>query len=239
MSSGAQKNQTCRLEVIACTVEDAVRAQQGGANRLEIISQFNVGGLTPSLDLVREIKAKVSLPLRVMLRESEGYGVSGEEETEKLCAMARQLNEIRVDGIVLGFLKHGGIDFGLTERILSCAPDLNATFHHAFEDSTDKFFVIEKLKRLPQVDRILAHGGQGSWVEKASRLEAYASRARPEIKILAGGGVDAEVIELLKAKSSVREFHVGSAAREKGEVQTERVALLADAMNANQEGNYD
>ena len=238
-SSSAQKNQTCLLEVIACTVEDAVRAGRGGANRLEIISQFNVGGLTPSLDLVREIKAKVSVPLRVMLRESEGYGVSGEEETEKLCAVARQLNEIRVDGIVLGFLKNGEIDSGLTERILSCAPDLNATFHHAFEDSADKLFVIEKLKRLPQIDRILAHGGQDSWVKKASLLDAYVSRARPEIKILAGGGVDAEVIKLLKATSSVGEFHVGRAARENGEVRTERVALLADAVKANQEGNYD
>lgn len=239
MSNDARKNQACILEVIACTVEDAIAAERGGANRLEIISRFDVGGLTPSIDLVREIKAKVSLPLRVMLRESPSYGVSGEDEVEELCAAAHQLNTIRVDGIVLGFLKSGEVDFGLTEKILSCAPNLKATFHHAFEEATDKFFVIEKLKRLAQIDRILAHGGQDVWVDKASRLKAYSSAAQPGIKILAGGGVNIEVIKLLRAKTSIREFHVGSAAREKGKVKTEQVALFADAFNANREGNYD
>ncbi len=63
------------LEVIACTVEDAIEAERGGANRLEIVSRLETGGLTPAPDLVRKIKANVSLPLRVMLRESEGYTV--------------------------------------------------------------------------------------------------------------------------------------------------------------------
>ncbi len=53
MSNDPRKNQTCLLEVIACTVEDAVEGMRGGANRLEIISRFDVGGLTPPLDICR------------------------------------------------------------------------------------------------------------------------------------------------------------------------------------------
>lgn len=218
------------LEVIACSVEDAIEAERGGANRLEIISRLDVGGLTPSLDLVREIKAKVSLPLRVMLRESEGYGVSGETEIEKLCAAAREFNAIGVDGIVLGFLQNGEIDFGLTEKILSFAPNLKATFHHAFEDASNKFAAIEKLKKLAQIDRILSHGGSAEWTEKRELLDLYTQSAQPEIEILVGGGVDADAIKLLREKTSVREFHVGSAARTNGKVETARVAKLARAL---------
>jgi copper homeostasis protein len=58
------------LETIVCSVEDAVAAERGGANRLEIISHYEVGGLTPSFDLVREVTSTVKIPARAMLRES-------------------------------------------------------------------------------------------------------------------------------------------------------------------------
>ena len=231
MSDDAQKNQICLLEVIACTVEDAVEAARGGANRLEIISRFDVGGLTPPINLVQEIKAKVSLPVRVMLRESEGYGVSGEAEIEKLSASARQLNEIGADGVVLGFLRTGGkIDFELTKRVLAHAPNLKATFHHAFEDAADKFAAIEKLKKLVQIDRILAHGGEGIWAEKISRLNEYATAVQPEIKILAGGGIDLQIISMIRATTSIKEFHVGRAARKEDAVDASRVRTLTAAL---------
>lgn len=218
------------LEVIACTVEDAIEAEKGGASRLEIISHFEKGGLTPALDLVREIKRKVSLPLRVMLRESEGYAASGEREIEKLCRTARKLNLLGIDGIVLGFLRGNEIDFELTGKILDYAPNLRATFHHAFEKTDDKFVAIEKLKNFRQIDRILSHGGIQSWTEKFSHLEDYAEAAKPEIRILAGGGVDSEAIKLLRKKTSIMEFHTGSAARARGKVDKSRVETLARAV---------
>src|ERR1044071_10079626 len=62
------------LEVIACSVADAVEAQKGGASRLEVVRELDRGGLTPSIQLVQAIKDAVDLPLRVMVRESDGYG---------------------------------------------------------------------------------------------------------------------------------------------------------------------
>lgn len=57
------------LEVIACSVGDAVEAEKGGASRLEIVRDLGRGGLTPPLELVAEIKRAVNVPLRVMLRD--------------------------------------------------------------------------------------------------------------------------------------------------------------------------
>ena len=221
------------LEVIACTVEDAIEAEQGGANRLEIISRFETGGLTPAPDLVREIKANVSLPLRVMLRESEGYNVKNETEIRRLCSTAREFAEIGVDGIVLGFMRGDEIDFELTKKILASAPNLKATFHHAFEETKNKFAAIENLKNLAQIDRILSHGGSGIWAEKYALLDFYAQSAQPEIEILAGGGVDMEAIKLLRKKTSITEFHTGSAARGGGKVDKSRVEKLVSALKEN------
>jgi copper homeostasis protein len=201
------------LEVIACSVADAIEAERGGASRLEIIRDFERGGLTPPLELVRNIVAAVSIPVRVMLRENDCYTVAGEGEVERLCKSAHDLSALQIDGVVLGFLRRGGIDGDMTQRVLACATNLKATFHHAFEDTTDRFASIEKLKQFAQVDRILASGGSGDWPQKIVRLSRYELAARPQIMILAGGGLNREAIRAVRAATGIREFHVGRAAR--------------------------
>ncbi len=220
------------LEVIACSVADAIEAEKGGANRLEVVRSLDRGGLTPSLDLVRAIKSAVDLPLRMMVRETESYETGGEKEVGKLCAAAAEFSELGVDGVVIGFLKDAQIDLELTERVLACARGLNATFHHAFEDASDQLEAVKRLKHLPQIDRILSHGGTGELEERRRRLDAYAHAGAPEIKIIAGGGIDNAAITLLRRRTTIREFHVGRAARRgfqvDGEVQAELVRALVN-----------
>ncbi len=225
--------QSSVLEVIVCSVGDAIAAELGGADRLEIISHYEVGGLTPPVEMVGEIAAKVRIPLRVMLRESEPFEVSDEREIEKLCAAARAFAEIGVDGFVLGFLKEGGkaINHELTARVLACAPTVKATFHRAFEELPDPVVGIHELKRHRQIDRILTSGGNGEWKDKVKDFGVWQRTAQPEIEILVGGGTDAEVIRLLKP-AGIREFHVGKAVREgqrvDGVVVAERVAEVKE-----------
>lgn len=222
------------LEVIACSVADAIEAQKGGASRLEIVRDLDRGGLTPSIDLVRAIRDAVQLPLRVMVRESDGYGISGEREREKLCTAAAEFSNLRVDGLVLGFLKDREIDLELTGRVLACAPGIRATFHHAFEDAANRLHAVSELKRLSPVDRILSHGGPGELEQRMQQLDSYAEAATPEVTIIAGGGIDGRVIRLLRRTTRIREFHVGRAARKdfqiKGAVQEKLVRELVEAM---------
>lgn len=221
------------LEIIACSIQDAVAAELGGADRLEIISHYEVGGLTPPVEMVREIAARVKIPLRVMLRESEPFEVSDENEIEKLCAAALAFAEIGVDGVVLGFLKEGGkaINHELVAQVLACAPNAKATFHRAFEELPDPLTGIRELKRHRQLDRILTSGGSDKWEDKMSDFANWQRAAQPEIEILVGGGTDAEVIHLLKP-AGIREFHVGKAVREEqkidGVVLAERVAEIKE-----------
>ncbi len=219
----------CLLEVIACSVDDAIAASLGGADRLEVISHYEVGGLTPPIEMVKEIASKVPIPLRVMLRESEPFEINDECEIERLCDLARSFAEISVDGIVLGFLKDGGIDHKLVARILSCAPNVKATFHRAFEELPDPMRAISELKPHSQIDRILTSGGSDAWPEKVERFAIWKQAAQQEIEILVGGGTDAEVVRLLKP-AGIREFHVGKAVREGqevyGKVLTEEVIRM-------------
>ncbi|HEX7296205.1 MAG TPA: copper homeostasis protein CutC [Pyrinomonadaceae bacterium] len=222
------------LEVIVCSVADAIEAQHGGASRLELVQNLEQGGLTPSFELVREIRDKVDLPLRVMVRESVGYDAQNEYEIEKLCLAANAFDSLRVDGLVLGYLNGGEVDVALCERILSHAPHSKATFHHAFEDAKDQLRALKAIKRLPQVHRVLSHGGSGSLIEKIGRFQKYQDVAAPEIEIIAGGGIDLNAITQIGRTTSIREFHVGRAVRNPprvhGFVKAELVSKLVGVL---------
>lgn len=202
------------LEVIACSVADAVEAEAGGADRLEVVRDLGVGGLTPPISLVREIRRAVAIPVRVMLRENDGFSVGNKDA---LTEAAREFAGMGLDGVVLGFLESGRLDLPSMSDVLAAAGGLKATLHHAFDALAEPPRAIPVIKReLPQVDRILTRSG-GAYVECAG----------PEITILAGGGLDAKVIRELRATTALREFHVGRAARDQdGKVRAHRVRAL-------------
>lgn len=210
------------LEVIVESVEDAVAAEAGGAGRLEVVRELSVGGLTPQVELVSAIRSAVRLPLRVMVRES------ADDEVSRMMEVVGRLERLGVDGVVVGFLEDRKIDLDLTRQILSAGPTLKATFHHAFEDTEDKFEALRQIKLIPQVDRVLSHGGTNDSHLKAERLIAYARAAAPELTLIAGGGIDRDIIPLLK--NDLREFHVGRAARAGSRVSGELVKKLVEAI---------
>lgn len=207
------------LEVVVSSVADAVAAEEGGAGRVEVVSEIEQGGLTPSLSLVRAIHAVVHIPMRVMVRDSPSFVARDEEEIRHMYACAQELARIGVGGLVLGFLQGGKVDIALTSRLLNAAPLLNATFHRAFDEAAHPLEALAALRTCEQVDRVLTDGGPGDWLERARRLEAWRGRARPEITIMVGGGLDAAALRLLRAHTELREFHVGRAARAKPDWQ--------------------
>ena len=218
------------LEVIACSVRDAIEAEKGGANRLEIVRDLKQGGLTPSYELVQEISRTVGLPLRVMLRENASYETSGEDEIERLCRAAERFASLEVDGFVLGFLQDGEVDIELTRRVLAAAPRTRATFHHAFEDAKDKRMALSAIKQLPQVDRVLSHGGRDDLRSRVQRLDQYERAAAPELRIIAGGDINSDAILKIGRETSIREFHVGRAARARFDVEGQVQASLVSGL---------
>jgi copper homeostasis protein len=216
------------LEVIACSVADALAAQRGGAGRLELVSRFDLGGLTPPLELVRDVVKRVGIPVRVMLRESEDFEVRGESERARLCAKARQLAAIGIDGLVCGFLHNGEIDHQLLTQVFASAPNLRVTFHRAFEQLRDPLAAIHQLKPYPQIDRILTSGAGATLAERIAQLAACERAARPEIAILAGGRMDAATVRVIRRQTGIREFHVGRGVRQPATVDGAVEALRVE-----------
>jgi copper homeostasis protein len=200
-----------RLEVIVQTVEDAVAATRGGADRLEVVRDIRRGGLTPPLPLVAQIAAATPLPLRVMVRERDSYALEP-ADLEPLRHAARELAGLGVDGIVAGFAVGGSPALDDLRRVLDDVP-VAVTFHRAFDSLSDPLAAVDLIADVPGVDRILTSGGDGPAAARAARLARLASRAAGRLTVIAGGGVDRESLACFAAAGCVREVHVGRAAR--------------------------
>jgi len=220
------------LEVIVQSVADARAAAVGGADRLEVVREIERDGLTPPVELVRAIASETDLPLRVMVRESDGFSVADSRELAALQRAFAAFAAIGVDGAVLGFAHEDELDLETTRLVLAAAPGLRATFHRAFDAVHDPDRAIDDLRGLPQIDRILTGGGPGDWRVRCGRLQHYAARAGAGMAILAGGGLDGEALGILATGGCVREAHVGRAAcdppRPGAPVSADRVRLLRD-----------
>jgi copper homeostasis protein len=203
------------LEVIVTSAEEAQVAEQGGADRLELVSDLASEGLTPSLHTVEQVVRTVSIPVRVMLRDDESFAIKDGDELESLRNCARELAGMAVNGVVLGFLKDDRVDHEAMNQLLTCCGTKPATFHRAFESVADQPAAIREMQTLPQVDRILTSGGAGAcWAERRKALEGLQKLASPTITVVTGGGLDERGMELLAASPLLNEFHVGRAARD-------------------------
>lgn len=202
------------LEVIALTPADAVAAEQGGADRLEIVRRIDTGGLTPSLEQFQSIRAAVDLPLRVMLRTNAGFRLSARE----LDLLARQAHDLRVAGadqFVFGFLDESDdLDLEALAVLMSATDPAPWTLHHAFDHARDVDSAWKTARTLVRLDYVLSGGIRG---DLGQGLETLCDRAGWQADgpgWLAGGGLMLDFVAPL-AEAGIRNFHVGRAARER------------------------
>jgi len=199
------------LEVIVQSLADARAAENGGADRLEVVRSIVQGGLTPAIDLVHEIAAAVRLPMRVMVRENAGFAID-DGELCRLQDSATALEAANVDGIVIGFADRGRLRLADLECVLSAAARVRVTFHRAFDELEDPIAAIPLIAGCAQVDRILTSGGNGPLAERVETLQRY-SKAAGRLTIVAGGGVTNEAAAMFARSTCVDEIHIGRAAR--------------------------
>jgi copper homeostasis protein len=215
------------LEVIALGPEDAVAAQAGGADRLELVTDMAADGLTPSVETFAGIRAAVDISLRVMLRRADGFAAG---DVDALVRLAGELRTAGADEFVLGFLdEHGGPDLSAVERIVAELDGCRWTFHRAIDRAADRDALRKQLADLPGLDAYLTAGAASGVDEGLPTLVAEAARrGEPgyEPRIMVGGGLRLDHVPRLRA-AGIDAFHIGGAARPGGWSAPVDVAAVA------------
>lgn len=194
-------------EVVVYNIESALKAQEGGADRIELCDNPGEGGTTPSHAMIEQVRQNISMDVYVMLRPRGGDFLYSNYEFHVMKRDLYQCQKLSVDGLVFGILNADGtIDKKRCAELIRIARPLKVTCHRAFDMTRDPFEALEDCIEVG-FDRILTSGQCATATEGAELIGQLKSKAGDRIKIMAGSGVRASNVKQLIETTRVKEIH--------------------------------
>jgi copper homeostasis protein len=195
------------LEVPVASVEDALAAQAGGADRIELNAALALGGLTPSLGTLIEVKSAVALPVLVMIRPRPGGFAYGGPDFQVMRRDAELALRQGADGIAFGILTgEGRVDGDHCRRLLRQVGDREAVFHRAFDVTPDPFAALEQLIELG-FRRVMTSGQEESAYNGVKLIAELIRRAAGRIEVLPAAGINRFTVTDVVARTGCGQVH--------------------------------
>lgn len=183
-----------KLEICANSIESALIAQNGGADRVELCMELFVGGVTPSKGMIQLAKELLEIPLYVLIRPRSGDFNYSIMELEIMKEDIAYCAELGCDGVVIGALtQERKIDQSKTMALMGAAGFMDITFHRAFDHVPNHFEAMDTLRDLG-IQRVLTSGGSGSASDNIDTLCELVEEAEDDIIIMPGGSIRPENI---------------------------------------------
>lgn len=200
------------LEVVVYNIESALRAQEGGADRIELCDNPGEGGTTPSYAVIEAVRQNVNMDVYVMIRPRGGDFLYSNYEFHAMKRDIHQCQKISVDGVVFGILTaEGRIDVKRCKELIERARPLKVTCHRAFDMTRDPFQALEDCIEAG-FDRILTAGQQAQAAKGKELIGQLIQKANGRIAIMPGSGVNENTVEEIVRASNATEIHFSATA---------------------------
>ena len=197
------------LEICANNFTSALNAQKAGAHRIELCCELNVGGITPSYDLLTSVAEKLTIETFVLVRPRAGDFNYSNTEFEQMKQTIETCKNMGFSGIVSGILKADlTLDQDRTKELVEWARPLSFTFHRAFDEVVDPKHTFEELKEIG-VDRLLTSGQQPTALEGLDMLIELNKSAGNDIIVMPGSGINVQNAKHFQS-SGFKEIHTSA-----------------------------
>ena len=186
------------VEICASSIQSSINAERAGADRIELCSELALGGITPSYGLVWQAVKQLTIPVFVLIRPRSGNFTYTAQELEIMKTDIAKYKAIGVSGIVSGVLQNNNtIDIESTKALLNASSPLPFTFHRAFDWVDEPLQALEQLMEI-NVTRVLTSGQKLKAPEGVDLLVALQNKAKDDIIILPGGGINPKNVSFFK-----------------------------------------
>lgn len=199
---------TLLFEICVDSVEGAIAAQTGGAQRVELCDNLLEGGTTPSAGTIALARQHLTIGLNVIIRPRGGDFCYSDVEFAVMQYDVAQAKQLGANGVVIGLLNPDGtVDRARTAKLVEIARPLNVTFHRAFDMTSDPYQALEDLISLG-IDRVLTSGQEDAVLEGLDLITALVRQAGDRIIVMPGGGLHERNLKKIVEQSGVREVHM-------------------------------
>lgn len=196
------------LETCVDSVQSAIEAEKGGADRVELCSNLVIGGTSPGESLFRQVRESTGLKIRTLLRPRFGDFCYDKYEFQTLRDEVRMFRKLGADGVVIGILNPDGtLNLEQMRALCEEAGDMGITLHRAFDVCRDPYETMEQCVELG-IDTILTSGQKSSAWEGRDLIAELVEKSAGRIEILAGAGINAETIEKLITYTKASAYHM-------------------------------
>ena len=196
------------IETCCPSLGSVKTAVSRGTSRIELCEKLEIGGVTPSMDMIEsalEIAGKT--PVNVLIRPRGGDFVYSEAEAAQMLESISLCKEIGVNGVVIGaLLPDGNVDKELTLRLADAARPLHVTFHRAIDESKNYMQAIQDVISIG-IERILTSGHSGNAYEGRFMLREAVELAAGRTVIMPGCGITDDNLEEIARVTGASEFH--------------------------------
>ena len=196
------------LEVCVHSVESAIAAEKGGAQRVELCDNIPEGGTTPSYAAIALARKHLSIDLHVIIRPRGGDFLYSSLELEIMKHDIIAAKNLGADGVVFGALtREGKIDKTACRQLLETAYPMRTTFHRAFDMVADPYASLEDIISLG-FDNVLTSGLQPKAYDGIPLIKKLVEQAKERICIMPGSGINETNIKEIAIKTNAKAFHV-------------------------------
>lgn len=203
------------IEACCADIESVINAKEGGADRIELCSALETGGVTPSAGLLEDSVKIFGKGVMVLIRPRPGNFVYTKAEVGVMKKDIEFCVKAGAGGVVIGALNpDGSIDRQACKEMLQAANGIETIFHRAIDQCDDTLEAMEELIGLG-FNRILTSGNALSAYEGREMLGKMIDQAGDRIEILPGGGVKAENVAELVRVSKCRQIHTSAKGKSK------------------------
>ena len=200
------------LEISLDSIDSAIAAERGGAQRVELCDNLAEGGTTPNMKTVELARQSIAIGLCVMIRPRAGDFCYSDSEFEMMKKDIAAVKKLCVDGVVFGILKKDcSVDVERTKKLVDIAKPMNSTFHRAFDVAANPVRTLEDIISTG-CDRLLTSGQQTTAEKGISLIAKLVGQAENRIIIMPGCGVNVRNAKGILDKTGATEIHVGTAA---------------------------
>jgi copper homeostasis protein len=226
------------LEIVVYNIESALKAQEGGADRLELCDNPGEGGTTPSFGIIESVRQNVNLDVYVMIRPRGGDFHYTNYEFHSMKRDIYQCQRISVDGVVFGILNADGtLDKKRCKELIDKARPLKVTCHRAFDMTRDPFEALEDCIEVG-FDRILTSGHRPSAALGADLIGELIKKANGRIAIMPGSGVNENTVEDIVRKTGAKEIHFSATDFSDSAMQYRNPAIMGMGSDEGSEFKY-